>query len=362
MIATFADKPVTYRSKNGSGEEFKLTIPFIESSNKAAAIRINTFLHDQLLHTLPSNVADQENDSRVILLDPPLEEMRSEGVAEMNSGRSIVVQTFISGCGAYCTESTATYNFDARNGRLIVSQELISPAGRIALAKEVLKFGAARLKKEIVRLEKEIKSNKAKKERSTEDLRTQLEIYESCLEDRFTKDGGLYPYYLKDPGVVTIGNGSLSFSHGECSDHASRALDDLGDIVYTVSGPSLRPYLSAYGKYIMLGEGDGVVMTINPYAQYFKGTINGKTSVTLYLGGYPAGSDESIYETAHYYYDKYRTKIHLSIKRIGNQFELTESKSNQDPKPVLRFQLKGDRLKGQWIGNGKTLPFEAYPL
>ena len=66
--AHLADKKATYRSKNSSGEEFTLTLPFIESDNEQAARRINTFFHDQFLNTLPDASAGTDKNLRLILL------------------------------------------------------------------------------------------------------------------------------------------------------------------------------------------------------------------------------------------------------------------------------------------------------
>ena len=359
---TFVDRKATYRSKNGDGKEYTLTIPYLEGGDATVAKRINTFVHDHVLATLPDASSLTAKPPRLIELAMPMEEVNSSGIEQHNKGRTIDVSVFVSGCGAYCSESTSTWTFDTRNGRLIAGHDLLTPGGSAALGREMVKLAAARLTKEIARIDKQLATHKATKERSVEEMETQLELYQSCLDDRYTKGGGLFPYYLKDPGVMAIGNGGLSFSYDECASHAVRALDDLGEFTRTLRGEELRPYLNAYGKYIVLGEGDGAVPAINPSSQYFSGTINGTITVTLFMGSTFVLNRDENFQGAHYYYDKYRKRIDLSIRRVGSRFELTEADSKDAVKPVLRFELKGEKLKGEWVGNGKSYPFEAHPL
>lgn len=355
----FIDHKTSYRSKNGNGEEIRLTLPYIDGANKQAARRMNVLIHDKTLATLPDDTPNARSP-RQVLLDPPLDTLESQGIQAMNAGRTLTAQVYAEGCGAYCSSSTSAYHFDARNGRLIVKQEVVTPAGQLALGKQMLAYARTRLKTEIARLEKQIAMGKRSKDRSLADMQDQLSMYENCLENRFDADSGKRSGYLKDPGAMSLGNGALSFFHGKCASHSADAIDDLGDFTLVVKAQALRPHLTAYGKYLLLGEGDGRVAPVNPYSQYFKGTINGSIPVTLYLGAALGG--ETPLSEAHYYYDRYKKKISLSVKRTGNRFELTELDSPDAVKPVLRVELQGDRLTGQWSGGGKSHAFEAQAL
>jgi hypothetical protein len=358
--ANILDREISYRSKNSRDQEYTLTIPYLVGGSELATRRINTFLHDQLLETLPD--ASPGTTPRLLLLDVPLEELRSEGIKQLNKGRTIAVSAYAYGCGAYCTESPMTWHFDSRNGRLIVAQEVLTPAGRAELGRQFAALGAARLKQEIARLEKQIAAHKLARTRPVDEMHSQVAMYQACLDERFAKGGLMYRHYLNDPGAMEVGNGRLSFSNPGCASHADLGLDDLGELRRSLRGEELRPYLNAYGKYLVFGEGEGVVPAINPYSQYFKGTINGTIPVTLFMGSSGVRNDDDQFASAHYYYDKYRKKIALSVRRTGSRFELVETDSKDAVKPVLRFQLKGETLTGQWIGNGKTYPFEAHPL
>ena len=355
--ASFTDQPLSYRVKNSDGKTIEAKIPFIVSDGKAVADRVNMFLHQQLLHTIPP--ADIGNEAaRVAELDWPVVTMDSSGVGLSNGGRVLSVTVGWEGCGAYCTEGETVYDFDARNGRALVRGEIITPQGRQALAALAIKQHGARLRKEIAQLRKPgYKSPYL----GDEDVATQLDFYERCLNERYTKGSSFYEYNLQDPGAMTLGDGELTFTQEECSYHAVRGLDDLGAFTLTLKGEQLRPYLSAYGKYVLLGEGEGKMPAINPYAQVFKGRINGSIAVTMYLGEEEAGTLYSTYSGTRYLYDKYRKPIELSETRSGGEIVLTESGSEDKPQPALTVHVQGGKLVGQWSGGGKTYPFEAMP-
>ena len=151
-------------------------------------------------------------------------------------------------------------------------------------------------------------------------------------------------------------------SHAECASHSDRALDDLGPFSHTMNAGQLRPHLSDYGKYVLLGDGDGLAPATGKHARYFSGTIDGTIPMTLYMGNALHDGNATDFDSAHYFYDKTRKRINLAFKRTGSRFELAESDDKNAAGAVLRFELKGDTLVGQWSSNGKTFPFQANAL
>ncbi|MFZ6731713.1 hypothetical protein ACO0LG_07310 [Undibacterium sp. Ji42W] len=354
--ATFSDKPVKYVSKNSSGEKVELTIPFISTEDQQVAGRINSFLHIQLLNTLPPGKEDTASKMVPIELEFPMESMQPASAGLVNGKRQYAIVVSTEGYGAYCSLNEIRFDFDARTGRVITPVELLSESGKKALAILAQKTNARRLRTEIARLEKF--SNKATKERGKETVADQIELYERCLEERYTKSGSLYDLYLKYPGQISILDGALSFDSGTCSAHANRAIDDLGNLVMTLKAPQLTAYLSSYGKYILLGEGDGAIADINPYAQVFRGKINGNTPITLMLTD---SVDGVYYSSSRYFYDKRRQAIKLELERKKDVTELTEFDSKGKPSATISYRREGNKLLGQWRGAGKTLAFEAAP-
>ncbi|MES2296891.1 MAG: hypothetical protein V4582_07590 [Pseudomonadota bacterium] len=358
--AQITDRGIDYRVPSGDGKELVYHFPYLEAVDHSVADRINTYLHVEYLKVLPAPLAGAWKPGAApigLAADSSLNEIRSEGVKTSNGGRILSVSLFLSGCGAYCSEASDHVEFDSRTGRLIVGAELVTKAGLAVIARESNRAHAAILAKEIARLEKQIASNKRSKERSLEDMGMQLEIYQSCLDSRYTGEAAERE---GTPELVSVGEASIHYFHGDCSSHASRALDDLGEYTYKRSAQQMRPYLTAYGKYLLLGEGDGAIPAISPVMQIFKGTIGGKYPVTLALGGIGAGArlDQ---RASSYFYDKHRKSIALRGVRKGAGYEFAETDSKETPKPVLSFWVEGDKLRGTWRGAGKTLSFEATP-
>ncbi|MDP1979024.1 hypothetical protein [Undibacterium sp.] len=354
--ATFSDKPVKYASKNHMGEKVELTIPFISTENQQVADRINNFLHIQLLNTLPPGKEDAATKTALIELELPLESMEPASSGLVNGKRQYAIVVSTEGCGAYCSLGEIRFDFDTRTGRAITPLELLSESGKKALAALAQKTNARRLRTEIARLEK--LRNKGTKERDKETIAEQIELYERCLEERYTKSGSLYDLYLKYPGQINILDGALSFDSGTCSAHVNRAIDDLGNLIVTLKAPQLNAYLSNYGKYILLGEGDGAIADINPYAQVFRGKINGNTPITLML---TSNAEGVYYPSSRYFYDKHRKAIELKVEHKQDLTELTEFDSKGKPSATISYRRDGNKLLGHWRGAGKTLTFEAAP-
>lgn len=231
------------------------------------------------------------------------------------------------------------------------------PNGIRELAKCLYKERMSRIAKEIRRLK--TLSSSGKKIPDPNRINSSVQLYEQCLDERFR------PNVLKSssefPGASTLGDGYITFSMAGCSSQADADLDELGDFNNKLGAEELRPYLSAYGKYIFLGEADGSITVKNPYGQIFCGKINGNIPVTLYLGPADPTPNARPFAEAKYYYDRYRKIINLSAVRQDDSFLLTETDSKETTKPVLSFKVKGQELVGQWRGGGRVYSFVAAP-
>ena len=226
----------------------------------------------------------------------------------------------------------------------------------MALAKLAIKKHSASLREAIENVKKGAKDNKDML--GDEDRATKLDIYQDCLSSRFTEGGSDYASYLLDPGYVEIGDGALIFSHDSCSAHATQALDDLGSLSMVLKANEIRDYLTDYGKYLMLGEEKAPTMPINPYGQVFKGVINNHIGVTLYI---ELIKTDTVTPGSRYFYNRFGDPVELTMSKKGDLVELTETDSKEDPKPVLSFRVKDNKLVGEWRGGGKVFTFEATP-
>jgi hypothetical protein len=370
QAATFENKPITYElgPTYEGGEKIKIQFPFVVTEDSKVSKQINTFLHHQILETLPSNGEKMQTINNTNISEFSLTDMKV-----INNGRVIYFSFNTEGCGAYCETYDSQYEFDTRTGRVLTAQELIKPDAFGKIAKIMSKEHAKVIKDYIKKLEKEKKQVKGKnKKAELENIDDTISMFESCLSDWYDKDSH-YDLYKKHPGVMTVLDGGVNFQHGRCSNHAMRALDELWDFNYPLKGDELKPYLTEYGKYIFFGEGSGEVPIINPYSQLYQGKI-GKIDMVLYMGDTKKHLSKDIdnsfkYDGEKYYYTKYKNPIGLSVDIEAlkkGEYVLTENPMNSDAKkedqPKLQFRIVGNKLVGKWISKDKILPFEATPF
>lgn len=369
--ATFDSKPITYKYVTQYNEKRELKFPFVSSENSSVSKYINTFLHQALLGTLPPS---EGADSKPIeLRNFETSELELSSMKVTNGERVLSFSFMLEGCGAYCENYEDHFEFDTRNGRVLTVEELIKPNSLRKVANIVSQANEKTIKKFMKGLEKESvkpKSSKSKKE-DLERIDDQISLYEYCLK-RYDKDEEFAPY--KDsPGTMTILEGGLNFSHGRCSNHAARALDDLWEVSHTLKGEELRPYLTEYGKYIMFGEGSGNVPAVNQYAQLYQGKLGDKIGIILYVGNLKRYENKkrsySKFEQEKYFYTKYKKAISLSLSEEeskNDEYVLIENSLNDETKPEdrprFKFRMVGNKLVGKWVSPTNTLPFEATPL
>lgn len=349
-------KTVTY---NGS-------LPYVVSANTKRDARINHaiflgFTGQPAPARYTDGVRVQEEQ------DGPPSTSEIEYSITRSDDRVLAFEFKYEGCGAYCEPQWDNYNFDAATGQAFSSSDIFTPQGRTTLFNKDRAKRVEEYRKAIAALNKEGSANRKKQHISTpwpqsrtdnkqddEEARISetIEMYQHCVESMRAPE---YASYFTDIEFPTrIDETSITFLYGRCSNHAMRALDDVGDQAITHAITDLAPYLTAYGKYLLLG-GPRATMRVEPYRQFLQGRV-GQAAITLQLAR--PGNDGAV--AGNYFYNKYRKLITLNGKVNGNTIELTESESTESPKPLIRATIKGDKLEGQWIGS-KTLDFSVAP-
>ena len=328
---------------------FVVSFPVISLPDAKVAERINILLHHFLLGTLPPPagtptlpaIALAASNATVSLAD-----LQVEAPKVLYQGRVLAVSAGGDGCGAYCEYYERHFAFDARTGRLLAPAELFTPAGLKAMSAKKASLNLATLQDAVREARKALRGKKVD---DKERYEYQVSLYEECA-GRY-KAGG----YLNDGtnlGEMRLVEGGIEWNDGRCSNHASRALDDLGDIKLKMSVDTLGAWLSPYGRALLLDQGNAAPATLNGRAQIFKGSLQGPLPIVLIFGS-EYGSRELPFSAATYYYQRWRKPIDLKVERQGDQFTLTESGG------VITAKLVGNKLVGQWRGNGKVLTFEA---
>ena len=326
--------------------------PLISLPDARAAERINILLHHFLLGTLPPPAgtptlpvialaaSEATNGLASLQVEPP---------KVLYQGRVLAVSAGGDGCGAYCESYERHFAFDARTGRLLVPAELFTPAGLKALSARKASLNLTTLQNAAGEARKALRGKKLSAD-DKERYEYQVNLYEECA-GRY-KEGG----YLNDGinlGAMRLVEGGIEWNDERCSNHATRALDDLGDLKLTMSADMLGSWLSPYGRALLLDQGNAVPATLNGRAQIFKGSLQGPLPIVLIFGSEHGSLEVPPFSVAQYYYQKWRKPIDLKVERQGDQFTLTESGG------VITAKLVGKKLEGQWRGNGKILAFEA---
>lgn len=350
-VAAFAAAPVVKTLKSTDGE-----MPFVLADDARVATRINVPLYLDILRRGPpvkmqDGIPKKKADDGI---KPP-----TDVAFKVNRSDDRVLSLTISaeGCGAYCESYSTPYNFDATTGRLLTTTDLFSTTGNSAIKRQLDAFVVARVNKEIARLRALVAKIAKKGASENEDAAASedaIEMYQGCAKS--AADPEMDKYRNFDQERFSIGKDGVSFIIGRCSNHAMRALDELGEHVKLFTFKELGAHFSEYGA-MLLDGGKKVAAPGHPFNQVLVGKV-GQSPITLWLGSRRADGEISGY----YYYDKFRTPISLFGKVKGNVVEVDESDgSDRKTNPMIRATLTGDALKGQWIGNGKQIAFEAAP-
>lgn len=267
------------------------------------------------------------------------------------------------GCGAYCESYSLHTAFDTRSGRLLAAQELLTPAGLRAITRRVDAAEAQRLRTTLAALRRASQA-KALPRDDADTLDAQLAMYEEC-QARLTGPDRL-PAEPPDPGTLRVTEGQLVFGRGRCSNHAARAIDDLGDFDHAVPLAELAPHWSPYGRALALGEGRAEPPLLHATLQVFRGRIDGRIPVTLFLQLAPVRAfDPPLAGTL--YYDKVGSPIMLKMEALPGQpdrWNVTEQTRAARPgRLALQLDRSTGRLVGDWRQDGKApLAFEATAL
>lgn len=140
-----------------------------------------------------------------------------------NDGRVLSFAVDGEGCGAYCETYTRYLQFDARNGRALAPQDLLTTGGGAKLQRQMRAERARRYRLEL----RGLKRNLARGQRPAD-------------------AGADAP--LGDLRMGLAANGRMLLTAERCSNHASRALDDVGEVTLKRSPAALAPHLTAYGS------------------------------------------------------------------------------------------------------------------
>ncbi len=237
--------------------------------------------------------------------------------------------------GAYPENFSVWKNFDLRTGNFINVQDLFQ-AGSIKVIERLL---GQKVKKRVNDFIAELKSVKNPPE-ETED---QIGVYEGCSTEPSLDD--IQYFFGKD---------KLIFVAGRCSNHAMRALDDLGSHKLELTYKELEKYWSPYARNLLNGS-DKIEKT-SFRNKLYKGKIDGKYPVTVLVTRfYPSGDSSGMGSfNAEYWYDKNKKLIQWDGQMKGNHISITENDHYDDatsqwiPRALVEAEMSGNKITGTW--------------
>ncbi|AYN00218.1 hypothetical protein [Chryseobacterium sp. 3008163] len=231
--------------------------------------------------------------------------------------------------GAYPEGFSIWKNFDLRTGNFINAKDLFQPGSFKTIENLIQKS----VKKEVSDFIVQLKSEK----NPSEEVSEQISMYEDCFTD-YTLEGIEY-YFAKD---------KIRFIAGRCSNHAMRALDDLGSHVVEFSYKQLEKHWSSYAKNL-LSDSEKIDKTSFDNKLY-KGKIDGKYPITVLINQVYADGSFS----AKYWYDKNKKLIQWDGKLKGNHISIIENDYYSEEtnqwifKALVEADVQGNKIIGTW--------------
>ncbi|AZA80666.1 hypothetical protein C1637_12455 [Chryseobacterium lactis] len=231
--------------------------------------------------------------------------------------------------GAYPEEFSDWKNFDLRTGNYINAEDLFQEGA----VKTINGLIQKKIKKRVDNFLVKLKSQK----NASEEVQEQIGLYEGCFID-YTLNGIRY-FFGKD---------KLTFVAGRCSNHAMRALDDLGSHEIEFSYKELEKYWSPYAKNLI--SGSEKTDRTSPGNKLYKGKIDGKYPITVLFN--EINEDDSF--SATYWYDKNKKQINWRGEFVHGHFSITEDDYHSEelkqwiPRALVEADLKGNKIIGTW--------------
>lgn len=214
--------------------------------NKAAADSINNYLLSDFLEiSMPEvresifeNVWGNKEDAIV-----PLSDISYQVLSNSNKVLSLSISA--DGCGAYCEYFTRYYSFDKITGALIKTADLFNSGGVQLLLKKNNEIRRFKIDSTLSVTADSLRTALAATDTSNaEYFREMITLYQDCLSMEDDRTDYYHECYLTNDSFVII--------TGRCSAHVNRNADELGEFIIPFALKEWQPYLSAYGKKLIL--------------------------------------------------------------------------------------------------------------
>lgn len=340
-----------------------IVMPYVTSSRKDVAARINDELYMSLIGIPAPAAAGADFELTIAADDSALQGISSLDFEPARDDEHILsIAVNQEGCGAYCENDTAHYHFDATTGHPFTAADVIASAARREVVKRMDREAVRRYREMLKTLRADlalqIKTGKPSQPGgSVDDTKERIELNERCLQEALDRQQDQARNLDEDFRYLAMAipdDQGVSFRRERCSNHASRALDDVSDVDLPVPNAQLRGMLTDYGRFLFFG-GDRPKGALAPFGLFLHGRI-GQSPIALRI----AHENGSQQVSAVYYYDKYRRPIALTGSADGDKFTLTTANTDRNPE-TFELVRHGATFAGQWRKGDALQPVSVGP-
>lgn len=311
------------------GDHTEFRFPLVRGDTETAR-RINTWLQVSLLERFPGGPGETPFDA----VWP--QEGEWTGVTYLDYQVVTNAMGFLSivfngeYTGAYPSAFSQSYQFETRTGQPLFLATLFTEDG----VKELQGRVDAMQVHDIDAFLQVAQPNGL----DQEEAKIQADLYRECRENVRT---GLY-----DEREWQLRADALVMTRGCGFPHAVRALDDLGIEESRFDYDTLAPWLSEYGRCLLVEKRADCPPPQPGYQGVFMGEMDGRFPVTLVLGAWSG--------PAWYAYDKYKVpiRLHREASRDGALVLTRRDEGETTETFTLRWTDDGD-LVGRWQRPGR---------
>lgn len=310
-----------------------IAMPLVQPLTGPAAANINDALYIELFGILAPLKASKKFDVGM------LEGTVAQAFSVTRNDRIFTVEFDTEHCGAYCESHRLVFAFDAKTGRRLMPDDVLTNPGQREVLRLLRRQRIAAYTAQIGIARSELQAQRRSKAARDviDDLQQRIELNTECLaQARAPTNGETLRWHRIDPA-----RDALLVTASRCSNHAMRALDDVDQVTVKIPYSDIRTHLTPYGRALLLGEGEGKPATL--FGQVLRGRI-GANPITMVLSGEDGGNVHGAY-----FYDRQRRKLDLNGERRGRTIELTETVGDDaTPTGKLVLTIDGLAVKGKW--------------
>lgn len=237
----------------------QITMPFVRGGGDGVAAAINEQLF-QGQFNVPAPVLSGGHFTLIEGADIPGRVSQAFTVSR-NDDRILSIAFDNEGCGAYCESYTVYYSFDVKTGKKLDPEAVFTADGLRNLRLQLHRSLRAEYLKQLAALRQQLKeAHRNRQAADASDLQERIELNSGCVgEGQHTDRTPRVTEAVRGFGYDKYEFGAMVFrlTRGRCSNHAMRALDDVGDYTLELPYAALSAYLTDYGRRLLLDKPAG---------------------------------------------------------------------------------------------------------